>query len=538
MDPQSPIVRIREDGMVEPLTRRSEMMLERRTGLLMLVEASPEVFVLRRLAAKDDPGRAVLLAGELGKRGALGQVLETIVRGSLTGELVVTDGQATRTLFVRESTIVGAVSSAADERIGAVMARMGLLDDAQRALVCKRLGAGKRFGELAVEEGFLSRSKLFEVVRQQVEDIVTAALSIERGAFAFLEGIDDAKPFARRHLEARTVLAAARARLAPASARAPEVDDPIAWFNAALSAIEVVAEQLGKLEALRAGLAAYTADSAIDRQVFACLTDDGTLDAARAAEVFERLGVLDPRHRLHEYVVYALFLACADAPSEVERALLAAVERPLAALGPRPMARHSGPPPLPSSRRGGARLSIAHAAVGGRAVGAAEESPPTLRTRKLDPRRLGTAAGLVLAAAVAAVVVSSVLQLPVGRRWMARMARWSPPPASSLLGQPPVVVPAPQASIVFAPSAEPSAPPPPVPSEAPAASAAKPASTLGTLHAQSAGSRRVWIDGKLVGETPRSFELGCGHHVVRVGSTGQPQMVDVPCGGEVTVGPK
>jgi len=128
-----------------------------------------------------------------------------------------------------------------------------------------------------------------------------------------------------------------------------------------------------------------------------------------------------------------------------------------------------------------------------------------------------TALGIVVTAAL--VGVSAFL-----------LAR--PPPS------PPVSLVTP--SVALSPSAS-SAPLPvvasaPIPASASAsAPAPAPLSRIGTVRTGPAGGHRVWIDGKLVGETPRAFEVTCGLHVIRVGSAGQPQMTEVPCGGEVEV---
>jgi hypothetical protein len=58
---------------------------------------------------------------------------------------------------------------------------------------------------------------------------------------------------------------------------------------------------------------------------------------------------------------------------------------------------------------------------------------------------------------------------------------------------------------------------------------------MGTVRVVSRGSHRVWIDDRLVGESPGSFPIRCGQHSVRVGSAGTAKQVNVPCGGEVDV---
>jgi hypothetical protein len=49
--------------------------------------------------------------------------------------------------------------------------------------------------------------------------------------------------------------------------------------------------------------------------------------------------------------------------------------------------------------------------------------------------------------------------------------------------------------------------------------------------------RRVFVDGRAVGETPAIVVAPCGTHEVKVGSKGNPQTVDIPCGGRVSVRP-
>jgi eukaryotic-like serine/threonine-protein kinase len=74
-------------------------------------------------------------------------------------------------------------------------------------------------------------------------------------------------------------------------------------------------------------------------------------------------------------------------------------------------------------------------------------------------------------------------------------------------------------------TAPPSAPPP-------APSAAKAGLLL--LPPRSAG-HRIFVDGRVVGEGPRPYQVPCGARRVRVGSAGVERVVAVPCGGSVQV---
>jgi hypothetical protein len=50
--------------------------------------------------------------------------------------------------------------------------------------------------------------------------------------------------------------------------------------------------------------------------------------------------------------------------------------------------------------------------------------------------------------------------------------------------------------------------------------------------------RRIFVDERVVGQTPESVAVKCGTRAVRLGSAGKAQSIDVPCGGEVLVGDK
>jgi hypothetical protein len=55
--------------------------------------------------------------------------------------------------------------------------------------------------------------------------------------------------------------------------------------------------------------------------------------------------------------------------------------------------------------------------------------------------------------------------------------------------------------------------------------------TTGTLP-----GRRIFVDGKTLGQTPHDVSVPCGTRSVKLGSAGHTQSIDVPCGGEITLG--
>jgi hypothetical protein len=58
---------------------------------------------------------------------------------------------------------------------------------------------------------------------------------------------------------------------------------------------------------------------------------------------------------------------------------------------------------------------------------------------------------------------------------------------------------------------------------------------MGTLNTSRARpEHRVFYDGRVIGQTPGAFDVKCGVHFVKVGSTGTTQPVTIPCGGELS----
>ena len=46
---------------------------------------------------------------------------------------------------------------------------------------------------------------------------------------------------------------------------------------------------------------------------------------------------------------------------------------------------------------------------------------------------------------------------------------------------------------------------------------------------------RIFVDDRVVGETPGVVSIACGKHTVKLGSAGKPQPVDVACGERIDI---
>jgi hypothetical protein len=82
-----------------------------------------------------------------------------------------------------------------------------------------------------------------------------------------------------------------------------------------------------------------------------------------------------------------------------------------------------------------------------------------------------------------------------------------------------------------------SSPPPPevsVPSAAASDGEITPPALEGRIvTAPSPSDHRIFVDGKAMGHEGQPIAIRCGKHTVKIGTSGTPRLLDVPCGGEV-----
>jgi len=155
-------------------------------------------------------------------------------------------------------------------------------------------------------------------------------------------------------------------------------------------------------------------------------------------------------------------------------------------------------------------------------------------SRRIERRRAVRTSLLVVAmlllafAGAASLVVFGVVKIP-------GLSFDAPPPPP----EQPTPKSKPKAKPTATPSiAEPAPTPPPVASPAkpsPPPPASDVPATQGRLVLKAPAGFRVWVDGKVVGETPNPLVVACGPRTVKVGSHGSEQKITVPCGGEIDV---
>ena len=169
-----------------------------------MLPAAPGVILMRAL---EPDGRGPLrLAGEITVPGAMCDVFVMLGQVGWRGQLVTSDVTATRSLYFDQGNVLGAQTSVAGERLGAVMYRYGVLSAGDLERVAAHAGRGGRFGAVALELGLITQSDVFRCLKHQIEDIAFACFSQQSGTFCFLEGFDSKKLVSHQVIAAQALV--------------------------------------------------------------------------------------------------------------------------------------------------------------------------------------------------------------------------------------------------------------------------------------------------------------------------------------------
>jgi serine/threonine-protein kinase len=213
------------------------------------------------------------------------------------------------------------------------------------------------------------------------------------------------------------------------------------------------------------------------------------------------------------------------------------------------------PPPMPVAP---AQPSVS--SVGVTPAVAVSAIPPVRAAPSRAPRRDLALVVVLLAALIGVAIVAFYLWSQEGSR-SAFVSASVPAPAPSTFPAPVASAPdpvhtsvaavaAPESPSAGGPAASASSAIPSSEASSPVSASARVARPAGSdleaaaaglgdiFTAASAGGHRVFLDGRVVGESPASIRVRCGKHEVRVGGNGISQPVDIPCGGSVLVNPK
>jgi Domain of unknown function (DUF4388) len=209
-DGRSELVRIDSRGEAHPIGNVASQRMRAREGAYRMLPA-PRHVVFMRYTGEDgrrdaEDGAVVRLSGEVTAPGTLCDILALVAQTGWRGELVVLDGDDTRSVFFEQGNVVGAVTSVEAERLGSVLYRFGVITAEQRARVLEETQSGKRFGEAAIDIGVLKQDQIYSYIARQIEEIVFATMTVGDGTFFFLEGFDDSRLVSRHTVSANALL--------------------------------------------------------------------------------------------------------------------------------------------------------------------------------------------------------------------------------------------------------------------------------------------------------------------------------------------
>lgn len=195
---QDELVWIDGSGAAHPLGEVATQRMRTREGAFRVMP-SPQHLVFMRYVGADgrrdrEDGAVVRLAGEITGPGTIADIIALLAQVGWRGELVVQDSEHARSLFFEHGSIVGVQSDAREELLGTIAYRFGAVsEDALSDVLARMRKTGEKWGVAAVAIGALSEEKVLSLLGRQVEEVVFAALQVDDGLFAFLDGFDDSR---------------------------------------------------------------------------------------------------------------------------------------------------------------------------------------------------------------------------------------------------------------------------------------------------------------------------------------------------------
>ena len=180
---------IDETGAVNVAPSASEE-LRRSAGAFCLLPPTERLIIWERVADPQARERGrVVLAGAIDRAGGLVDIMQFIHQNQWTGRLVVfTAAGRTRvlkTVHFRRGDVSAATSNVAEDRIGAILYRFGMITAAELEKALSACGPTTRLGQMLVEQNVLTAHDLFTYIRKQVEEIFFSVLTVGDGEFYF-----------------------------------------------------------------------------------------------------------------------------------------------------------------------------------------------------------------------------------------------------------------------------------------------------------------------------------------------------------------
>jgi len=119
---------------------------------------------------------------------SLPRILTELNRCRATGTLAVTTPRFTKSIYVRDGSVIFASSTFEDDRLGEMLVKAGKISLEQYDTSAKLLKTSKkRQGAILVDLGYITPKDLFWGVKYQVKEIICSIFQIEDGEYEFNE---------------------------------------------------------------------------------------------------------------------------------------------------------------------------------------------------------------------------------------------------------------------------------------------------------------------------------------------------------------
>ncbi len=201
------VVVILADGVVSAEGATLAELLGSHAGRYRVVTGVPGMLVLQEDVPSGKKRVRVLAAGEIIGKSSVLEIVSAAAQNGWRGELTVLAGDTTRRVLIDQGALKAAFSNVPSERLGEVMVSLGSITPDQLARCVLEASEGRRFGEIALEHGFVDRQGLFTMLQQQAERIFQNALLVTEGRYTFVltEDEDDA-PAMTLHMPIQSLL--------------------------------------------------------------------------------------------------------------------------------------------------------------------------------------------------------------------------------------------------------------------------------------------------------------------------------------------
>lgn len=117
---------------------------------------------------------------------------------------VVAEGRR-KSVYFREGAIIAASSTRPEDRFGDIMFRRGMISREALDAALKKVGPGRKIGNVLMSEGHITAGDLWNVIKHQIEEILYSILLYETGQFT-ISSYDPAKVPTRTALQTHHAL--------------------------------------------------------------------------------------------------------------------------------------------------------------------------------------------------------------------------------------------------------------------------------------------------------------------------------------------